>query len=94
MAGLKTTPEPTQIRATWATIVNKVLTTMPTKRMALPSCQDFKKSVSEGGLRTITGWDQPYGKCIDKWRLVCIMQRKNGVPNLYASENTIPAMTG
>ena len=28
------------------------------------------------------------------WRLVCIMQRKNGVPNLYASENTIPAMTG
>lgn len=22
------------------------------------------------------------------------MQRKNGVPNLYASENTIPAMTG
>ncbi|MCY6488398.1 hypothetical protein, partial [Actinobacillus pleuropneumoniae] len=23
-----------------------------------------------------------------------IMQWKNGVPNLYASENTIPAMTG
>ena len=22
------------------------------------------------------------------------MQQKNGVPNLYASENTIPAMTG
>ena len=28
-----------------------------------------------------------------KWRLVCIMQRKKGVPNLYSSENTIPAMT-
>ena len=54
----------------------------------------FKESASEDGLRTITRWGRPYGRCIGKWRLVCIMQRKNGVPNLYASENTIPAMTG
>ena len=54
----------------------------------------FKKSASEDGLRTITRWDRPYGRWIDWWRLVCIMQRKSDVPNLYSSENTIPAMTG
>ena len=53
----------------------------------------FYKSASEDGLRTITRWDRPYVRCIDWWRLACIMQRNN-VPNLYASEKTIPAMTG
>ena len=55
----------------------------------------FKKiSVSEDGLWTITRWDRPYGRCIGKWRFVCIMQWKNGFPNLYASEKTIPAVMG